>query len=150
MFLGFIKKLDTKKQENVSKRLRELLHSKVYGLGFDEIFAKWLAYNLHRLNDNSVSLLEHLDPESYVFIRMSTVSQLDYNSELKVFKSRANLVFKAFRDDKRNMLEEAITLTNDKGIFLNMAVLSKVIMTARDMNRRTKNELNRYKTLTLD
>ncbi len=48
------------------------------------------------------------------------------------------------------MLEEAITLTNDKGIFLNMETLTKVIRTTLHLPKRTKDELNRYKTLTLD
>ena len=74
MYHGCMKELDSKKEENVAKKLRELLHSKVYGLGLDEIFAKWLAYNLHRLNENSVRLLEDLNPLSYSFIRISTVS----------------------------------------------------------------------------
>ena len=51
---------------------------------------------------------------------MSTVSQFDYGKELYIFKSRANLIFQGFKDDKRNVLEEAIALTGDKGIKLNI------------------------------
>ena len=53
---------------------------KAYGLEFDEIFARWLAYNLHRLNEESVSLLEDLDRESYIYVKMSIVSQFDYKT----------------------------------------------------------------------
>ena len=38
-----LKELEFKKEEVVSKKLRNFLHSEVYGLGFDEIFSKWLA-----------------------------------------------------------------------------------------------------------
>ena len=41
------------------------------------------------------------------------------------------------------MLEEAITMTNDKGIFLNLETLTKVIRTALHLPKRTKEELNK-------
>ena len=48
------------------------------------------------------------------------------------------------------MLEAAITLTNDKGIRLTMEALSKVIEGARDLQKRFKNDLERFKSITLD
>ena len=97
----------------------------------DEVFAKWLASNIKRLNELSLHLLESLDPCSYHLIRLSTVSQFDYDSQLKLFKSLAWTVFQGFKDDKRNVLEAAITLTSDQHISLTMDQLSKVIISAR-------------------
>ena len=83
-------------------------------------------------------LLESLDPDSYPLIRLSTVSQFDYNTQLKIFKSRAWAVFQGFKDDKRNVLEAAITLTSDQHITLTMDQMAKVILSARDFRSRSK------------
>ena len=45
------------KQDPIRKKLKNLLEVKYYGVGFEDIFAKWLSCNLHRLNDLSVRLL---------------------------------------------------------------------------------------------
>ena len=142
--------VEAKKQEAVQKKLRELLHERVYGLGFDDVFAKWLASSLQRLNELSVRLLESLDPGSYPLIRLSTVSQFNYDTQLRIFKSRAAVMFQGFRDDKRNVLEAAITLTSDRHITLNMDQLGKVILSVRDLPRRSKEELGRFRALTID
>ena len=42
------------------------------------------------------------------------------------------------------------TLTNDKGIKLTMKALGKVIEGARDLQKRFKNDLERFKSITLD
>jgi hypothetical protein len=102
------------------------------------------------LNDISVKLLADLDEKCYYFVRLSTVTKFDYETQLPLFKSRANLCFNGFQNDKRNVLEAAISETSDKGISLDMASLSKVIVVARNLSRKTKDELKRYETITLD
>ena len=138
------------KQDPICKKLKNLLEVKYYGVGFDDIFAKWLSCNLHRLNDLSVRLLESLDPKSYHFLRMSIVSKFDFKTELKLFKTRAWCVFDGFQNEKRNILEAAITLTNDRGIRINMENLGKVIVAARNLRKKFKNGLERFKLITLD
>lgn len=67
-----------------------------------------------------------------------------------MFKSRAWAVFQGFQNDKRNVLEKAISLTNDKGITLTNEILGQVILCARDFPKQTKLELERFEKITLD
>ena len=69
---------------------------------------------------------------------------------MKHFKSRARTIFKGFRDEKRTMLEAAMTLTNDKGILLDMDGLNKVCMTALKFPKMSKPQRDVYKELPLD
>jgi len=43
-------------------------------LEFSDLFATWLSQNLHRLRENSIKLLFDLDPKSYPYVRLSTVT----------------------------------------------------------------------------
>ena len=79
MYRDCLNELDKTKSENARKKLAELLRCKVYGLGFDEVYAKWLSLNIHRLNEISVRLLESLDPTSEILVKMSIVSKFDYD-----------------------------------------------------------------------
>jgi hypothetical protein len=97
-----------------------------------------------------VRLLETLNPNDYQFVRLSIISQFGYEKQLSLFKSRAKLIFLGFKNEKRNVLEKAITLTNDKNIMLNMNQLSNIILTARDFPKLSREELNRYENITLD
>ena len=81
---------------------------------------------------------------------MSIVSRFDFETQLKFFQSRARNVFEGFQSDKRNILEAAITLTNERRITLDMSELGKVILCARDLTKRSRSELNRFKDITLD
>ena len=117
--------------------MRELLK---HELGFDELFSKWLAENLHGLKEASVKLLESLDSESYQYVRLSTIAHFDYDKQLGLFKSRARNIFMGLQNEKRNMIEPAITLTSDKGIMLDMDALGKVILCVRDLPKMTRNE----------
>ena len=73
---------------------------------------------------------------------MSIISQFEYETQVNRFKSLSKLIFQGFKEEKRNVLEKAITLTNDKGIMLNMDKLSDIIWTARDFPRLSKGEFN--------
>ena len=66
---------DKKRTDPVHKKLKDLLK---YELQLDDLYAKWLSENLHRLNDSSVNLLKGLDPDSYQYVRVSTISSFDY------------------------------------------------------------------------
>ena len=66
---------EKKRTDPIHKKLKELLR---YELHFDDLYAKWLSENLHRLNDSSAKLLEGLDPDSYQYVRVSTISSFDY------------------------------------------------------------------------
>ena len=81
-FLNVVKDSDQNKNSTVIKKLRYLLQRE---LNFDEVYASWLSNNLHRLKDSSVKLLEDLDPESYKYVRLSTVTQFDYEKQLRFF-----------------------------------------------------------------
>ena len=48
------------------------------------------------------------------------------------------------------MLEAAITLTNDKGIMMDMQALGKVIMCARDLPKLVRGDRNQFKGITLN
>ena len=84
---------EEKRAEAVSKKLKNLLKDE---LGFDDIFSKWLSKNLCRLKESSVKLLEDLDKESYMYIRISTVTQFDFDKERGLFKSRARNIYAGF------------------------------------------------------
>ena len=92
-YLNVMEDMEKKRADQVSKNLLRLLKCE---LGFDEIYAKWLAENLHRLNSSSVKLLESLDSESYQYLRVSTISTFDYDKQLGLFKSRARNIFNGF------------------------------------------------------
>jgi len=66
---------EKKRLDLIHKKLKDLLR---YELHFDDLYSKWLSENLHRLNDSSVKLLEGLDPDSYQYVRVSTISSFDY------------------------------------------------------------------------
>ena len=89
-------------------------------LEFPEIFATWLSLNLHRLKESSVKLLYDLDPESYPYVRLSTVTEFDYESLLIRFKGRAKCIYSGLQSDKLIIIETAMTLTSDKGIMINI------------------------------
>ena len=81
------------RKKNVCVKLEKLLWKYI---GFNEIFAKWLSENLHRLTEASVKLLDSLDNESYMYVRMATVSEFAYVKKMETFKSRARVIFKGF------------------------------------------------------
>ena len=136
-YLKALQGFEAKKKSSIEKKLERLLRE---DLGFDEVYSCWLSRNLHRLNEASVKLLDDLDPQSYYFVRTSTVVSFDYNSQLSLFKSYAKLVFKAFPNDRQNMLEHGMTLTNEKGKRLDLDTLGKVIRTARDLPKMTRTQ----------
>ena len=136
-YLKALQGLEAKKKSSIEKKLERLLRE---DLGFDEVYSCWLSRNLHQLNEASVKLLDDLDPQFYNFVRTSTVVSFDYSSQLSLFKSYAKLIFKAFPNDRQNMLEQAMTLTNEKGKRLNLDALGKVIRTARDLPKMTRNQ----------
>ena len=74
-FLDVLVGEEKKRTDPVHKKLKDLLKNE---LQFDDLYAKWLSENLHRLNDSSVNLLEGLDPDSYQYVRVSTISSFDY------------------------------------------------------------------------
>ena len=77
-YLKALQGFEAKKKSSIEKKLERLLRE---DLGFDEIYSCWLSQNLHRLNEASVKLLDDLDPQSYYFVRTSTVVSFDYNSQ---------------------------------------------------------------------
>lgn len=131
----------------MSKKLRELLENL---LDFDEIFSKWLSKNLSRLKESSVKLLEHLDPESYKYIRVSTIVSFNFETELNIFKSRTRTIYDGFQIEKRNLIESAITVTSELDVTVDMATLTKIIACARDMPKVNSIRNNRFKDIRLD
>ena len=129
------------------KILRDLLRNE---LDFNDIYATWLPCNLHRLNDNSVKLLESLDPESYHYVRLSTVCQFDVERQIKLFETRARNIYKCLQSDKLNLLEQAMTLTNDRGIMVDLQTLGRVIVSTINLPKLTKPLKDRLKETTLD
>ena len=85
LYKDFTVNLSDKKKEAIHKNLKILLRAKCYGLGFEDIYAKWLAENLYRLNELSIELIEGLDStsSSYHNMKLSTIAQFDYGKELK-------------------------------------------------------------------
>ena len=147
LFTDALQDPEIKKRGSVEDELKRLL---IHELGLDEIFASWLSCNLHRLNKESVKFLETLEPDTYYFVRTSTVAQFNFETQLKHFKSRARTIFKGFRDEKRTMLEAAMTMTNDKGVLLDMDGLNKVCLTALKFPKMSKVQRDVYKELPLD
>ena len=146
-YLKAMEGIEKKKFDATAKKLRELLRYELY---FDELYSKWLSENLHRLKESSVALLEPLEPDSYQYVRVSTIAQFDYEKQLVLFKSRARNIYSGFQSDKLAMLEAAITLTNDRGVVLDLATLGKVIMCARDLPKQSRGAQSRFKEITLD
>ena len=89
-FLNVVKEIDQNKSGTVTRKLKKLLHCE---LKFDEVYASWLSTNLHRLKESSVKLLEDLDPDSYKYVRLSTVTQFEYEKQIRSFQSRARNIF---------------------------------------------------------
>ena len=147
LFTDALQDPEIKKRGSVEDELKRLL---IHELELDEIFASWLSCNLHRLNKESVKFLETLEPDTYYFVRTSTVAQFNFETQLKHFKSRARAIFKGFRDEKKNMLEAAMTMTNDKGVLLDMDGLNKVCLTALKFPKMSKAQRDVYKELPLD
>ena len=52
----------------------------------DDMFAEWLANNLHNLTETSAELLESIDAANLDAVRCSTVCQINSPSELRIFK----------------------------------------------------------------
>ena len=146
-YLKAMEGIERKKLDGTARKLRELLR---YWLDFDELYAKWLSENLHRLKESSVALLEPLEPDSYQYVRVSTIAQFDYEKQLGLFKSRARNIYSGFQSDKLAMLEAAITQTSESGIVLDLDALGKVITCARDLPKQFRGVQSRFKELTLD
>ena len=71
LFTNALQDPEIKKRGLVEEELKRLLN---FELELDEIFASWLSCNLHRLNKESVKFLETLEPDTYYFVRTSTVA----------------------------------------------------------------------------
>ena len=119
-------------------------------IGFDGVYARWLSENLHRLKEASVKLLTDLDKESYKFVRLSTVTQFDFEKKLKLFRSRANNIYRGLPMEKITIFEKAMTVTNDKGIMLDIDTLTKAITVAKNFEKQERGKKNEYGSITLD
>ena len=93
MYLKALVGEDNKRAASIHKQLKDLLR---YELHFNDLYAKWLSENLHRLNNSSIRLLETLDPDSYHDVRVSTITAFDYDKQLALFKMRVKNIYKGF------------------------------------------------------
>ena len=83
-------------------------------LNLDELFANWLANNLHHLTDTSAVLLASPFSTNLDLVRCSTVCQINSAPELKTFK----LIVKSIaplKQERRNVIESAIRKTLAEG-----------------------------------
>lgn len=71
LFTDSLQDPEIKKRCLIEDELKRLL---IQELGLDEVFASWLSCNLHRLNKESVKFFEALEPDTYYFVRTSTVA----------------------------------------------------------------------------
>ena len=61
-YLNVLEGVEEKRSTAIHRKLKDFLRYELY---FDDLYAKWLSENLHRLNDSSVKLLESLDRDDY-------------------------------------------------------------------------------------
>jgi hypothetical protein len=104
--------------------LHELLYSQG---GYDDIYAKWLSKNLHCLNDISVMLLDKDGTESEPFVRLSLVTNFDFNNELPKFKCYCNGAFQGMSTDKLDILKDSIKKSQEQEVFLDLDQLKEVL-----------------------
>ena len=82
-------------------------------LQFDEAFSSWLAANFHRLTDGSIKLLDALSADSFMLIKLSTVTIFSTDAEVKLFK-RLAATFEDVSEDKLSVLDCSIKLMYNK------------------------------------
>ena len=88
-------------------------------LKLDEVFASWLAENLHYLNDTSVELLDALDPSALMAVRCSTVCLVTSAADMKYFKLLVSGL-KYTAASRRTILERAVSKTLSDGHPINL------------------------------
>ena len=114
---------DARERRSVSLKLSELLQR---WSSFDPTYAGWLSENLHRLNDQSVKLIDELGADSSNHVRWSIV--VDFTDEK--LRSRYDMymsLFKKLPTSRSSLLLQAVKLTNDQHIILQMGQLKEVI-----------------------
>ena len=96
-------------------KFREYLNDYLRAIfNVDELFANWLANNMHHLTDTSAELLEAPFSTNLDLVRCSTVCQINSAPELKAFK----LIVKSIaplKQEKRSLIESAIRKTLAEG-----------------------------------
>ena len=147
LYLNSFEEYEKSKRGTAQDNLDSLLAN---DLDFDEIFSTWLSHNLHRLNEAAIKLLDGLDKDSDLYVRLAIVSTFDYDSQLAFFKSRARMLLQHFPREKITTIEGAINLTNDRNIELDMMQLGQVIKAARDLGKMPTNTCKVYRALSLD
>ena len=78
-------------------------------LKFDKAFSSWLAANFHRLTDGSIKLLYPLSVDSFMQVKLSTVTTFSTDPEVKAFK-RLVASFEDVAPDKLSVLDIAVKL----------------------------------------
>jgi hypothetical protein len=88
-------------------------------LKLDEVFASWLAENLHHLNDTSVELLGAPDNSTLMAVRCSTVCLVTSAPEMRYFKLLVSGL-KYTATSRLTILEKAVckTLTDGRPVSL--------------------------------
>ena len=105
--VGLESKIATKFRDYLKDCLRAILN-------VDELFADWLANNMHHLTDTSAELLGEPFSTNLDLVRCSTVCQINSAPELKAFK----LIVKSIaplKQEKRGVIESAIRKTLAEG-----------------------------------
>ena len=116
-FRGIYKDLTQKLKENTIRCLAKLLE---YTFGFSELYSTWLATNLSHLKAGSVELLAELDPEDYLNVKYSVVTNLNEPSEIRRFKVYVDGLAFQMNAARRNVLDNAVKRTMDEDIVLRL------------------------------
>ena len=87
---------------------------------FSELYSNWLANNLSHLKAGSVELLAALDPEDYLNVKYSAVTNLNELSELRTFKIYVNGLSFQMNATRRNVLDNAVRRTMDQDVVLRL------------------------------
>ena len=74
---------------------------------FNEAFSLWMAENFKRLTVGSIKLLDALSVDSFIQVKLSTVTTFSTDPEEKAFK-RLAASFEDLSQDKLNVLDSAI------------------------------------------
>ena len=106
------------------------------------MYATWLSENLHRLNDQSIKLIDELGADSSNHVRWSTVVDLSCEKQRKHYDLYMSL-FKKLPTSRSSLLLQAVKLTNDQQIILQIGQLKEIISFAM------KNDFKKDKKSTL-